>query len=339
MFRDREKEKYMFLKRSGPPVLFSLKARPKGTYKKKRYDFCLADGYSHKNLHSSIRNDAIKCFADRKIPWHDGCNGRSLPSNHLCCSQSCCVNFLFPMVNNERLLLRVFKKVYPEIKAPLQMVIGDVTGGEDYSYLSFEWIGLKDYLGETIRKIGKRTRGANYTSADFAFRFLRADNKIQIVIGEWKYTEYYNRDDKGKNHSRIRNYRDAFNRIPGIFKNNNAELYRGLFYEPFYQLMRLQLLAQEMEVNHEMGADIVTVLHISPMANSEFRRNVTSPYLSKLFPKAEVMDIWRQIVADERFLSVSVEDLLSFIVESKDCADSTWVEYLQARYDFGTIGQ
>jgi len=339
MFRDQEKEKYLYLKKLESPVLFSPEARPKGTYKKNRYDFCLADGYSHENLHSSIRNEAINYFADRKIPWHDGCNKRSLPSNHLCCSQSCCVNFLFPMVKNEKLLFHVFKRVYPELKAPLQMVVGDFTGGEDYPYLSFEWIGLKDYLGETSRKPGKRTRGANYTSADFAFRFMRTDSKIQIVIGEWKYTEYYNHEDKGKNHSRIRNYREAFNRIPGVFKNKKEELYRGLFYEPFYQLMRLQLLAQEMEVNHEMGADIVTVLHISPMANREFRRNITSPYLADLFPKAEVMDIWKQLVANEKFQSISVKNILSLIVKNKDFADRNWVEYLHTRYDFGITGQ
>ncbi len=52
----------------------------------------------------------------------------------------------------------MFKPIYPELKTPLQMVVGDVVEGGDSPYMSFEWIGLEDYLGETNRKPGKRTR-------------------------------------------------------------------------------------------------------------------------------------------------------------------------------------
>jgi len=329
-FRNLEKEKYLELKSE----LFSKEAQAKGTYRHHQYDFCLADGHSDENLHSSFRLEAIKYFADRHIPWHDGCNDRRLPSNHLCCSQSSCVNFLFPMVTNEKLLTHVFKQIYPELKTPLQMVVGDVVEGGDYPYMSFEWIGLEDYLGETNRKPGKRTRGAHYTSADFAFRFKRDDGKIQIVLGEWKYTEYYSREDKGENQVRIRNYQDAFYRSPGVFRSRVEGLYRSFFFEPFYQLMRLQLLVQEMEYHHEIDADIVTVLHVSPIANREFREGVTSTYLGNQFPGQGVMDIWKKLVDPSKFISVSIEDMLGFIGKSGSVADKDWVSYLQERYSF-----
>jgi hypothetical protein len=50
------------------------------------------------------------------------------------------------------------------------------------------------------------------------------------------------------------------------------------FYEPFYQLMRQQLLAREMETARECGADVVSLLHIAPAQNACFQR-VTSPNL------------------------------------------------------------
>ncbi len=98
--------------------------------------------------------------------------------------------------------------------------------------------------------------------------------------------------------------------------------------------MRLQLLAQEMEYHHEMNADIVTVLHVSPIANREFREGVTSAYLGNQFPGQEVMDIWEKLVDPSKFISVSVEDMLGFIAKSGSIADKDWMSYLQERYSF-----
>jgi len=331
-FRDREKEKYTnpeFKK-----ALFSKDACARGTYKGHEYDFCLADAHSAENLHQSLRDEAIEYFSSRNIQWHDGKDSRMLPSNHLCCSQSCCVNFLFPMQSNHKLLANVFKAIYPELGTPLPMVEGDISATGGHPYLSFEWIGLIDYLAETRRKPGRRTRGANHTSADFAFRFRRTDGQTQIVLGEWKYTEYYGHEDKGTNQVRLDNYAEAFGRSPGVFTRKDPALYRSLFFEPFYQLMRLQLLAQEMEAKHEMGANLVTVLHVHPAANKEFTERVTSEYLSASFPGQGVMSIWKQLVDQTRFTTISVEHLLQLIGKARSLASPAWVDYLQTRYTF-----
>ncbi len=55
-FRNLEKEKYLELKSE----LFSKEAQPKGTYRHHQYDFCLADGHSDENLHSSFRLDMLE---------------------------------------------------------------------------------------------------------------------------------------------------------------------------------------------------------------------------------------------------------------------------------------
>ena len=54
-----------------------------------------------------------------------------------------------------------------------------------------------------------------------------------------------------------------------------------LYYEPFYQFMRQQFLAAKMEAAREMGADVVSLLHISPDENGDFKR-ITSPLLKGL---------------------------------------------------------
>jgi hypothetical protein len=238
------------------------------------------------------------------------------------------------MASNYRLLASVFENIYPEFRTPLPTAEDGIAPAASQPFLSFEWIGLRDYLGETKRKPGRRTRGANYTSADFAFKFQRTDGKVQIVLGEWKYTEYYGHEDKGTNQARLNNYIEAFGRYPGVFAGKDKDLYRSLFFEPFYQLMRLQLLAQEMEADHEMGADIVTALHIHPSANTDFTERVTSRYLADKFPVQGVMGIWKQLVSQEKFAATSVEHILDLIIQARSSANPEWVDYLRTRYSF-----
>lgn len=339
-FRDREKERYKAVK----PKLFSAAAQQPGTYRGKSRDFCLADDCASENLYEGIRESAVAYFADRGIRWHDGLEKGRLPSNHLCCSQSCCVNFLYEFSSDPGLLKAVFARFYPDLmEEPLRF--DDDPPLEDGSrpFMAFEWIGTRDYLGEHLRKRGARTRGANYTSADFAFRFRRQDGKTQLVLGEWKYTEEYgskdlgtSSDDKdGKPEVRRQNYCPAFHRPKGVFARYDEDLYGALFFEPFYQLMRLQLLAQEMEAGdkgREMDSDVVTILHICPEVNGDFRNKVTSRYLEKEYPGKGPLQIWQQIVPADRFLSISVEDLLDTIVETAGPVKRGWAEYLRARY-------
>lgn len=169
------------------------------------------------------------------------------------------------------------------------------------------------------------------TSADFAFRFRRKDGRIQIVLGEWKYTEEYRALNKGIE-VRKKNYFEAFRRGGGVFRRHDDSFYSALFFEPFYQPMRLQLLAQEMEYHKEMEADIVTVLHICPQANTDFRDRVTSPELAKMFPRIGTLGIWKELVPDYKFKSISVEDLLDIISRNIEVKDKERANYLETRY-------
>jgi hypothetical protein len=56
-------------------------------------------------------------------------------------------------------------------------------------FLTFEYIGPKDYLHEA--KNGVRIRGAHCTSVDAAFLHRGTDGVVELVLVEWKYTESY----------------------------------------------------------------------------------------------------------------------------------------------------
>jgi hypothetical protein len=94
--------------------------------------------------------------------------------------------------------------------------------------------------------------------------------------------------------------------------------------------MRQQFLANEMEKAREMDANIVSVLHIAPEHNDDFRK-VTSPELKKLGESAT--GIWKKLVKTEgRFISVSTEKLFGTLSETQLPEIKSWVEYIHARY-------
>ena len=110
--------------------------------------------------------------------------------------------------------------------------------------------------------------------------------------------------------------------------------YDALFYEPFYQLMRQQLLANEMEKEHEDGAKIVSVLHIAPAHNLDFKR-VTSPELVGLGDSPT--SVWKKLIRkQDRFASVSTEALFGDLPTEKYPEIKAWAEYIHKRYNWVT---
>lgn len=329
-FRDGEKKRYEALKGN----LFSPEACKPGTYRKIPRSFCLADGHSAENLYADLREDAITYFRERSITWHDGWpdrygNGRGLPSNHLCCSQSACVNCLWPMTRDADLLASVFRPFFPDLAEVLPFKADEPLPDGTDPFLAFEWIGTRNYLGER----GNPQRGANATSADFAFRFRRYDGRIQLVLGEWKYTEYYSRKEPNPNPTQLRVYREAFKRWKAV--QPRLPNYRSFFVEPFYQLMRLTLLAQEMErARHdgegEMEADVVSVLTVVPKANREYHDRFTSPDFARY--GRTVPSTWAYLAPPDRFLSITGESLLTVIEEVVPEDLQPWSHYLITRY-------
>jgi hypothetical protein len=306
---------------AGSPYLTS-EARDEGFYRTKYRPFCLPADCAEQNLFPGIRKTALEFFAKNEIKWHDGQNHK--PSNHLCDSQVCCVNFLFPFVDKPHALVEVMRPIFPELQEMLPVEYGQ--------FVTFEWIGCKNYLGEISRN-GLRSRGANYTSADAAIKFLQADGKIHTVLIEWKYTESYGSTDLkissgGRDRTGI--YQHLYDLPDCPIDRTLLPDFDALFYEPFYQFMRQQFLAHEMEKAHECGADLVSLLHIAPAHNSDFQR-ITSPKLAGIAPTA--IEVWKKLVKPAgKFTSVTTEQLFGKLSARALPEIEEWIEYIHARY-------
>lgn len=303
---------------------FSTAAQANGVYKRKERPFCLPQDCSEENLFAGIRQPCLEYFTAKEIKWHDALNKR--PSNHLCDSQVCCVNFLFPFANEPEALATLLRPVFPGLMRMLPMEY------DDY-FVAFEWIGQQNYLREKLPRHGKRTRGANFTSADAAVRFEREDGKKQVVLIEWKYTESYSSSSykiarSGTDRTAI--YRHLYARQDFPLSKALLPDFGALFYEPFYQLFRQQALANEMEIARELDADIVSVLHIAPAQNTDFLR-VTSPELRHLGHSA--IKVWKKLVRQQsRFSSMETERLFGgFAIDAHPSLQSWW-DYITARY-------
>ncbi len=319
-FRDQEKLRYIAVKQTGQPPLFTAAAREPGMYRGLARPFCLPPEHAAENLAPAIRQPAIAYFRAHGIHWHDGCGDG--PSNHLCSSQVLCVNFLFPFRDQPEALAELLRPIFPGLAQMLPV--------EDDGYVAFEWIGLRNYLNERVALGSRRTRGANSTSADAAVLFERDDGRRQMVLIEWKYTERYSGGlirFSAHNTDRLAIYAPFLDRPDCPIRLPVAISRDAIFVSPFDQLMRLQLLAHEMERAHELGADVVSVLHLAPVRNYELGR-VTSEALQEL--GWSVAEVWTQLVhPPNRFASCSIEQLWPAAARHPL---GLWQDYMRARY-------
>jgi hypothetical protein len=286
------------------------------------YPFCLPGDCSAENLFPDIRNDALSYFHKQEIQWHDAAPGG--PSSHLRDSQVCCVNFLYPFASRPDALAELLRPVFPELRRMLAVEAGH--------FVAFEWIGLRNYLGEPLYRLPERTRGRYFTSADAAVLF-EAGHWREMVLITWKYTEAC--EPRSLHHSAKGTDRVAIY-VP-FYKNEECPLdrarlgrFENLFHDPFDQLMRLQFLAHEMEKARELGAEKVRVLHIAPGANPDVG-HITLPALRTLGSTA--LEVWQRLVCPaDRFAAVTAEALFGALSPSQFSGLEVWWEYINTRY-------
>ena len=131
-----------------------------------------------------------------------------------------------------------------------------------------------------------------------------------------------------KNKTRWKTYKEDF-RIWRV-SNPDVPAYEHYFVEPFYQLMRQSVLADKMQLEREMNADVVVHLHISPKANKEFSDSFTSPIFSKY--GNTVLEAWKGIAHQDKFISIHSESLLTVIEQVVGDDKKPWAEWLLKRY-------
>ena len=246
------------------------------------HDFCVPAEHATLSLLPEVRVAALALFAELGIPWHAGVGGG--PSNHLLSSQVQCVNALGQMVWDPTRIARAFGGV---------MDVGEVLPIEPGRYLTFEYVGPTDFFDES--PTGPRIRGAHCTSVDAAFLHQAGDGVLELVLVEWKYTEYYRvrAPDAAKDAVRLGRYGAALADPSGPVRGDLLA-FKFLLDEPFYQLMRQQLLAHALEVSGAEGASRVRLVHVLSPDNHEYQLSLARPEHRAL--GGTVDEVWSQLL-------------------------------------------
>lgn len=286
-----------------------------GVFKKSEREFVLKEPAL--NIWAGVREDAIAYFNRNNIPFWDSGNE---PTGHLLSSQIACINHLYFVRQRHDIATAILQSVDNKVKFALRMD----NGVRESGYVDFEVIGAKNYLGEK-----QHTRGANSTSVDAVMLAEMENGQRKLFFIEWKYVEQYksqpSKAEGDSGQTRIKIYRPLLEQSDCPFRITNIE---GLFTEPYYQLMRQTLLANEMTKAKEYGATSYMHLHLIPTANTDLKNVNTAA--GKL-DGSELHDTWTGLLkSPDQYKAVDPKD---FILASKVCEDTlAWTAYLQNRY-------
>lgn len=231
---------------------------------------------SNANLFCEILDSSKKYINDNKIVWW---GGKQAPTAHTLSSQIACLNHLFLIRNDKESVLKVLNNIRDEFVDVLP-----ISCDKEPAYISFEVTSRIDRLNESKSKDAEITRGSNCTSID---AFIYAEHKsgeLWLIPIEWKYTEHYNNQDKsledresepkgsnGKGQERLSRYCHLIDISKQLKKlvDYRSSIY---FYEPFYQLMRQTLWAEQVILNKDdemLKATNYLHLHIIPNENHD----------------------------------------------------------------------
>jgi hypothetical protein len=315
----------------------SVGARSPDDDKGRRNPHLLAIGHEHENLIPELRgaDGATAFFRSRGIKWWR--NGRSGdqpgdgPTRNLASSQVACVNFLLPLARRPDALLAMMQEIDESVLSIEP--IPDPQGAAP-SLVEFEWVGWNEPL-----EGGRVSRGAMQTSAD-AVVLGRTSTGLRAFVFEWKYCEeYLSPEDLGGGSSgdtRRRRYTSRYLAPDSSFRGD-VPLDEFLF-EPFYQLMRLRLLADVIErsgLSPDTQVADARVVVVCPDANADYRRAVRTTPLARRFPAlSSVEDVMRATLRNPDDLAVASSEALVGALRASEQAVSvaTWLSYHHERY-------
>ena len=320
----------------------SLEARTPSDGKGRRNGHLLAVGHEEDNLFPPLRGPqgAGAFLGARGVHWwrssrsgdETKVNG---PTRNMASSQISCVNFLLPLVGAPEALMAILRAIDDDV-LEVATLSYKPRGSETTvsSPVEFEWVGR-----DTCLEGGPGTRGANTTSVDALMVGVTDTGVRRAYLFEWKYVEQYKNAEylgNGKSgEARRRRYSDLYADPESRF-NGQVPL-EELFYEPFYQIMRLGLLADKMVQDKEFGITEAKVVVVCPEGNDDYRNTITSPALKERFPSAaSVEDVIHAAIREPAsFRLMSPEKLVAAIRKSSAAeAVSQWLAYQQERYGY-----
>ena len=285
-----------------------------GFFRKEHHPFVL--NARTKNLYTPIRYKAIEYFADNNISWWGG----YWPTNHTLSSQIACINHLFPFRHDREAVLSLAKKVNSDIVDVLIIESDRHHAG----YIQFEAVSQSDHLNEMDGL--SPSRGSHCTSVDALILGKLANGRNQLLVIEWKYTESYGNENKGngvKGATRKQRYTNLINESTELL-TDFCDIY---YHEPFYQLMRQTLWAEQM-IKHKndelIKADDFLHIHVIPPENYDLLRKIYR------CSNEEMEKTWRSCLANTaKYIIISPSDLLSPIDNE---LYGELLSYLRTRY-------
>ncbi|MFA5227617.1 MAG: hypothetical protein WC396_08395 [Bacteroidales bacterium] len=316
-YKETERTKAEDLIKNGNPVFYGDKANK--YFRAKNRAFVLQD--SKNNIFAPVYKEVIDYFKNNKISWWGGKN----PTGHVLSSQIACVNHLFQIRNDKSAVLTILKNISNDF---IDIFLID-TDKFFPAYIQFEAVSDKDYLNE-----GGPTRGNNCTSIDALIYAKHKDGSKWLIPIEWKYTEYYYNQNKAiegfktdplncKGEVRKKRYTELINNANQLKNTDHLSLY----FEPFYQLMRQTLWAEQMIKNknqERLKADNFIHLHVIPENNGDLLKKV---YKCSDF---DMENTWRnQLMDQSKYRIISPELFLKGINPQKY---KDLLDYLKTRY-------
>lgn len=272
----------------------------------------------------------LSYFKDNGINWWKG----KKPTCHTLSSQIACINHLYSLRNDDNAVLAIARTIDKDIDG-VERLNNDKEKWRDY--ISFEVVSLNDHLNEKKGRNKKLTRGSQCTSIDAVILARKYEKRILLVI-EWKYVEHYGNIDKSKNtkncksgETRVHNYSGSDVDNPNLIQNSkqlkSVKEYKGsvYFHEPFYQLMRQTLWAEQMiryKEDEFIKADDFIHVHVVPSKNTELRGKYKCS-------GEDLHTTWTSQLKDpSKYVLISPDELLSKLPESY----CTLKESLSERY-------
>jgi hypothetical protein len=317
LYKEAQRLKSINLIKDNNPVFYDGRAGK--IFRRQPRDFVLKENL--KNLFAPIRSDVIEYFRKNRISWWGG----STPPGHVLSSQVSCLNHLFRIRNDKDAVLTILQNVSNDFKDVLPIHTDNFAS----AFIQFEAVSDYDYLNE-----GNPTRGNNCTSIDALIYAVHKDGSNWLIPIEWKYTEFYNNQNKAtegcnddpincKGEVRKKRYTELINNSRQL----KSDTHYCYYFEPFYQLMRQTLWAEQMvenRVNERIKAANFLHLHVIPSENFDL--------LEKKYKcSGKGMETtWRNQLRDQlKYLIVIPEKLLS---ELNNETYRDLLEYLSVRY-------
>ena len=300
----------------------------------------LSEEYQRKWKDKPFYDEAILNTIDEEVNLHTGV--RNLRS-----SAAACINVIGNIAKNKRDLISFLNEFNLGIEDIVSFPSGASFDDQQYNdsgNVVFEWVGPKR---SPLHEVGG-SRGQRRTSID-AFVLAKIDGKTTQLLIEWKFTETYNGISFAQRFAgisgteRLRRYSSCLAKLRKVKEFPFKMTYEGglglfdLGYEPYYQLLRMTLLAKlttPFKFDNGLQVEDYRVVHLSHSENNELnilskRHMKNSPGLIQNANKS-LHEVWRDSILSESETTKFCSGYWNKAI--KAIADSDFKKYLTERY-------